>query len=332
MLGGGKEPPYEAARPSATAPTSPPEVRGHFLEKVEACEDMLHQWLVTQYHRKESCLNTATLVVCFLPPAEADKGSAESSRIEARFFYDGSLTEQGAGMVEEGCRTRCAAQEATAFLASLGEDGTGKGTCAQVLSRRVESVQQRERLVMEREEAIASKYKELKATTLRAEELEMHLRQQALDLQTRERILFEQEEDCALRRMAGENDADKTLSAQQHAELMANLSAAASQQASLEQEIQRLKRERDDLVQRVDDICAHFSLQSRSLLEMSGGGREGVSGQHPSLSPPGRESLRSNMHEVSGELTTRLEDAEEEMLLQTRTLHDMTALLHQEVR
>lgn len=332
MLGGGKEPPSEAARPSATAPTSPPGERGHSLEQVEACEDMLHQWLVTQYHRKESCLNTATLVVCFLPPAEADKGSAESSRIEARFFYDGSLTEQEAGMVEEGGSTRCAALETTAFLASMVEDGTSSGTSAQGLSRRVELVRQRERLVMEREEAIASKYKELKAATLRAEELELHLRQQALDLQTRERILFEQEEDCALRRMAGENDADKTLSAQQHAELMAKMSAAASQQASLEHEIRRLKRERDDLVQRVNEVCAHFSLQSRSLLEMSGGSRDGVSAQHPSLSPPGREILRPNLHEVSEELTTRLEDVEEEMLLQTRTMHDITALLHQEVQ
>lgn len=175
------------------------------LQKIEQCEDMLHQWLITQHHNPSTSQRTAVLVVRF-PKMSSDI----VGQPEAHFFFDGHLNQSEGS---EDSRPEAIRQTKDYFEqdgllymskseTELAEALIKKGMWVDEMIQKLEvessELQQRRLRVSEKEAMVTNKYKELRKAMLRAEGLEFQLRQQALELQTRERVLFEVQEDRAL--------------------------------------------------------------------------------------------------------------------------------------
>lgn len=175
------------ADPSPSVTEKDPPSTATLLQEIEKCEDMMHQWLITQHERPATTRRNALLVVRFEP-------DHLGSRSQAHFFFDGPL-QHSDDDAETGSCSQAVRQTMALFDTDL-QPSTARADGAQVagdqhtltpgaalqLETARESLQRRELVVAEKESMITTRFKELRATMLRAEELEFQLRQYALGL------------------------------------------------------------------------------------------------------------------------------------------------------
>ena len=156
-----------------------PQSHEQFLAKIEQCEDMLHQWLVTHHRQPRKSQCTAVLVVRF-----HEQSSTSGSEPEADFFFDGDIQghgEQGDrdGESAAGNAQKNAVLQAKEFFdrggvlhlsdaeVQLAEQLRAKSAWVDEMVGRIEAtmkeLQQREARSFQKETMITNKYKELRS-------------------------------------------------------------------------------------------------------------------------------------------------------------------------
>jgi hypothetical protein len=255
------------------------EITGDLLQKIENCEEMLHEWLLTQHQRPSANQRTAVLVVNFPDRSNCSAGA----KPEAHFFYDGNLGLNVTNACYDDGKDSDAIRKAKDFFEQggrlymstaeieLAEALRNNASWVEEMVQRIEATSinlaHREAQVADKEVAINGRYKELRAAMMRAEEVEFDLRQRAVDLKTRECILFEREEGSKIYDLDNKNVISHidNLNAAERASMMRLLTELESKLEDVEEDVQfRSQALQDVTLQLSEERSARKKLQRQS--------------------------------------------------------------------